>query len=729
MKKIKTFSFTILPICLSFLTACGSKPIDASISIDGGNKIILSRIDDEPGFSEVYKLENQSFSKGNIISFFYKDNNITTYVEPLSGENNIDNECKIKNNADNVSLIFKVVSDTKYIAYVGGYIIPANDILIDGPHNVTIGETITLNATASPNGSLLPEEITWTVTSGASYVYLPEIKTGNSITIKGVNEGVATIKAQSGDISKTIDIEVCPITYQVSIPTFVGGKISTDKQKYKPNEEVHLLVEPDDGYFLTHNSLKYDNVLVGTSYSFTMPEKEVTISANFKKDDIPNNQIYGARFTGAHLPWNMAMIHTDEVALENVQGLIVEVRFNKMIENFWMRLACATTDGTIYDAFGTNSSSVFYYSCDMDHPNATDQYNWATTAWGGWCPSWDLNYDPIPPTYYIEVPINYLFARFNLNGQMCVPVGTSLSVDKVLSQLGIHITYDSNDVDFTIGKLYIRQNNIVKQISSPYTYSQTTVKGFNQAEIYKIDDWGVKPSSGVVTVYENVKKPTKKALMMGDSIMTRWWTNEQVKRIADTLDLELVRDTIGGTTISNCYYPNRDNSIIEHLNNGLYEEYIKLYSDFDLIIIERGTNDLWNYVNNIVGMGTPTSTSEETNTIMGSLRKALEYFKTKCPNAKIVVSSPLYRHDEISDDVVREYKTNLEGLLQNVGGINYFDLYSNSGINESNYELYLNSSTHPHHNGSPADNLHPNDDGAIILGNAWINYLKSLLKE
>ena len=169
--------------------------------------------------------------------------------------------------------------------------------------------------------------------------------------------------------------------------------------------------------------------------------------------------------------------------------------------------------------------------------------------------------------------------------------------------------------------------------------------------------------------------------------------------------------------------------MIEHKNEGLYSKYVEACGDFDYIIIQRGTNDLY--------YATTTSSYEQTMgtidsydeaTVYGSIRTMIEYFHNLCPNAKIVMSNLLYRDDAIKDDKVTKYNQDLKTILSSYDYVSFFDLYNNSGINQSNYMTYLNSSSNPHSNGTSPDNLHPNDEGATVLERVWIEYLKNIFK-
>ena len=514
--------------------------------------------------------------------------------------------------------------------------------------------------------------------------------------------------------------------YDLILPSIEGCSISSSKNQYKANELVQLDIKIEDKYYIEDKSLKYNGIVIDDTYSFYMPSEDAIITASVYKDDLPENQIYGARFhSNESALWSMAFIDVNNVALENVSSVVVEVRFNEIIDNFWFRLCCSTSTNDVYDAFAKDFSSNYMYSCDMDHPNAVSLLNWATAAYEGWVPTWNTNIDEVPPTFFVEVPLTAMFARFNFYKTLTVAEGSALSNTKTLAKLGIHITGPASKVDFTIGRLFVRRNGILSPIATCENYTKDKQDGKNYVSALKVDNYGTYKSNLEIDVYSNYKKHKNNMLMLGDSIMTRWWSNDQVARIASSVDANLIRDTIGGTTIvSTNNLSSNDNSLIYQKENGIFDKYIEELKQLDYIIIQRGTNDLWRINHNDYKLG--DTNSNDNKTVMGALKELLLYFKEKCPRAKIIVSTILYRHDEIKDSLVLEYNEALKELANYIGGINVFDLYNLSGINSENYEMYLNTSTNPHHNGSLADNLHPNDAGAKLIGDAWVNYLKTI---
>lgn len=199
---------------------------------------------------------------------------------------------------------------------------------------------------------------------------------------------------------------------------------------------------------------------------------------------LPDGYILGANFTGPGW-WNMTYVCLNEnISLENVTAIIIQVRFNEAVSGDWFRLGATTEDGTFYDAFGKDSSTEFSYSV-TEQINETANYNWKTGQWGGWDPSWN---GQVPPTYYVEVPLENMFARFNIKQQtMSAQVGSSLQEsNSKLSQLGVYLTANAS-YNLSIGNTYVRKNGKVEQITDAKNYSNIKENGLNYCYAAKLD--------------------------------------------------------------------------------------------------------------------------------------------------------------------------------------------------------------------------------------------------
>ena len=74
-----------------------------------------------------------------------------------------------------------------------------------------------------------------------------------------------------------------PERYGITIATMQNGTVTADKATATEGETVTLTVKPDAGYHLK-SLMAGDKTLTSAPYTFTMPAKEVTVSALFEKD-------------------------------------------------------------------------------------------------------------------------------------------------------------------------------------------------------------------------------------------------------------------------------------------------------------------------------------------------------------------------------------------------------------------------------------------------------------
>lgn len=74
-----------------------------------------------------------------------------------------------------------------------------------------------------------------------------------------------------------------PERYGITIATVQNGTVTADKATATEGETVTLTVKPDTGYHLK-SLMAGDETLTSAPYTFTMPAKEVTVSALFEKD-------------------------------------------------------------------------------------------------------------------------------------------------------------------------------------------------------------------------------------------------------------------------------------------------------------------------------------------------------------------------------------------------------------------------------------------------------------
>lgn len=108
--------------------------------------------------------------------------------------------------------------------------------------------------------------------TGAQFAFVFEsaARTGASAAIDNVDFAAGTTPA--------------PVArYAVKIAEMTNGTVTADKATATEGETVTLTVKPDAGYHLK-SLMAGDKTLTSAPYTFTMPAKEVTVSALFEKD-------------------------------------------------------------------------------------------------------------------------------------------------------------------------------------------------------------------------------------------------------------------------------------------------------------------------------------------------------------------------------------------------------------------------------------------------------------
>ena len=101
---------------------------------------------------------------------------------------------------------------------------PVSSISIDGDSEVAVGDNISLSASVSPSNAT-DKSVTWSVTSGSSYVTISS--SGTSCTVTGKAAGTATIKCAANDGSgkyATKTITVVKLVTSLNISTGSAGE-------------------------------------------------------------------------------------------------------------------------------------------------------------------------------------------------------------------------------------------------------------------------------------------------------------------------------------------------------------------------------------------------------------------------------------------------------------------------------------------------------------------------
>lgn len=197
-------------------------------------------------------------------------------------------------------------------------------------------------------------------------------------------------------------------------------------------------------------------------------------------------------------------------------------------------------------------------------------------------------------------------------------------------------------------------------------------------------------------------------LIIGDSIMTPEFSGDITERIAENVKRNLVRDTLGGSTIVPLHEPDiSDVGIVDHIHDGLYEKIKNEHPDIDLILIQRGVND----VDRAIWRGLPYGKKgvEDQVSLYGSPVFCMKYFKRLFPQARIIWAGVYYHKNTKHENTVdfNEYIKEECGKL----GIEFFDLAAVCWKDESEGEKYL------------ADGLHPNNEGCLRLEECWTKFI------
>lgn len=109
----------------------------------------------------------------------------------------------------------------------------------------------------------------------------------------GVADG-QKLKLQSHHMnySTTVDVKIeVEVAHDIDIADDIEhGTVTADKEKAAKNEKVTLTVEPDAGYELDEiivstSTAGTDTITVAADNTFTMPDKAVTVTATFKKQE------------------------------------------------------------------------------------------------------------------------------------------------------------------------------------------------------------------------------------------------------------------------------------------------------------------------------------------------------------------------------------------------------------------------------------------------------------
>lgn len=161
--------------------------------------------------------------------------------------------------------------------------------------------------------------------TGAQFAFVFEsaARTGASAAIDNVDFAAGTTPA--------------PVArYAVKIAEMTNGTVTADKATATEGETVTLTVKPDAGYHLK-SLMAGDKTLTSAPYTFTMPAKEVTVSALFEKDaEQPTTGSYkDGTYTGSAKGHDSTVPVTVTVTVENGNISRIDVTKQNETEGYW----------------------------------------------------------------------------------------------------------------------------------------------------------------------------------------------------------------------------------------------------------------------------------------------------------------------------------------------------------------------------------------------------------
>ena len=129
-----------------------------------------------------------------------------------------------------------------------------------------------------------------------------------------------------------------PERYGITIATVQNGTVTADKATATEGETVTLTVKPDAGYHLK-SLMAGDKTLTSAPYTFTMPAKEVTVSALFEKDaEQPTTGSYkDGTYTGSAKGHDSTVPVTVTVTVENGNISRIDVTKQNETEGYWAK--------------------------------------------------------------------------------------------------------------------------------------------------------------------------------------------------------------------------------------------------------------------------------------------------------------------------------------------------------------------------------------------------------
>ena len=234
-------------------------------------------------------------------------------------------------------------------------------------YTITISDSITNGTvTASKTKAEAGEEITLTVTPSDGYA-------PDTLTVKDAGGADVTVTANkftmpAKNVTVSAVFKVATVTYSVTVDgAITGGTVASDKTTgISAGTTVTLTITPDGGKVLdaltvkdaSNNAVTTTAVAAGTTYTFAMPEGNVSVTATFKA---AKYFITGGAITGG----TVEALHKTGISSGETVTLTVTAESENVLDTLTVMDASNNTVATTKVTAGTT------YTFTMPSSNAT----------------------------------------------------------------------------------------------------------------------------------------------------------------------------------------------------------------------------------------------------------------------------------------------------------------------------------------------------------------------
>ena len=373
-------------------------------------------------------------------------------------------------------------------------------------------------AGATGSGLVIPT----TLTAGTYYYYV-EVNASGAASI---TSNVATVIVDSP-------------TYDVSIGTFAGGTVSTNKASYEESEEVVLTVTPDPEYVLNVISAYKtgdSNTAVQlngseNTYTFAMPSYGVTVTATFRN---PNMQeVYAAKELIENSTFSVAQATANGEAYiknwlaEQVNALISSTGITVSTENITVNNFTPATTG------GPNGSFTFTITLSNGSSSETATNSGTIVA------------TPLINAQKPTINEHPQGATVSIGKNITLSVTASISDDGALTYQWYSNSTNSNSggtlinqatassyspLTDALGTVYYyvivtNTNNKVNGINTEATTSQVAAVTVNNLVNAQAPDISTQPQSSTVNVNETVTLSVSANVNDNGKLSYQWYSN------------------------------------------------------------------------------------------------------------------------------------------------------------------------------------------------------------